>query len=1103
MRRIHKRRKFLCPNVPSAVLHREPLVKMLVDGIDLAIESDHIYKLVLLCAPAGYGKTTLLAEVAQRTQATCCWYMLDRADSDNATFLEMLIACIRHQFPEFGQEFDGIVESIRTSSLTGPASLHYFEELMEMVAATVDEEIEERCALLLCNYHEIASTSDVHHLINHLINYLPPHCAIVLESRAIPTIDLALLVARRQLLAVGKDQLRFSTQDMQALTTLQGRKALPEEEMQALVEMFDGWVTGLLLGTYQGGVPFASHAHCSQMSIGSSTMYVNRQALFAYMVHEVFKNERHLYHFLQENSVLEQMIPEWCNHLLSTSDAVTQLDYIEQQGLFVTRHGNGGEMFYTCYPILRDMLYEELQQKRPERFAELHRRASEILSEAQEYEKAIVHALIAGEEMFAAEIINEMVRPMLVKGYSEKITQWIDSLSFGVLARFPQILISRANVHLNHAETEQAIRLLDYAQAALDNPEATFEADLTPFIQAQILLHRSGAACNQGNYYQAQQLCKQCFPLLTADDKLLRGLAYSRLGQCASALGENQTAITCLQQALQIAGTDTKSRQAARFHNQLAVTYNVMGNYVLAEHHRSRAIHYYEHVHDKIGEVNSVIGMGYTKCCMGHFQEAEVFLVKALQLARKMGLRNCESYALLNLGEMYQGQNLYTQALPMFEDALALAKNVQDTYLTNSILCFLSLNYLLMNDIATAQLFMKQVELQKSGSRGYAVTFYTLICGTILLMQGEYQQACEHLSTVVSVSEATDDKLSLIPALLRLAVCQWKQENLVEMHRLIEKAVAIVVQESYAHIASHEIERFPVLRQVLQITPYTPCVETWFHLAARSENSLPQDIPEVSPIVVQKDASVVSIQALGEPAVIINGVPVTRWRMARSMELYFYLLDCQRPIRKEQIIDTLWPEVDDNIDQKLRSTVFYLRKAVGENSIISQAGTYSLDLTAQSHKQIYYDVSMFEQQYRIALKAREADTEDAMSEALKKMIELYQGDYVQSFYSNWCVARRDELRRYYLDARHQLAQIAWRREKFDESIVHWQHILAVDNCAEEAHHGVMRCYLRQGKRNLAVRQYQRCVEVLQEELAVEPGSFIQRLYQRIVTNSTT
>jgi two-component SAPR family response regulator len=244
------------------------------------------------------------------------------------------------------------------------------------------------------------------------------------------------------------------------------------------------------------------------------------------------------------------------------------------------------------------------------------------------------------------------------------------------------------------------------------------------------------------------------------------------------------------------------------------------------------------------------------------------------------------------------------------------------------------------------------------------------------------------------------------------------------------------------------------------------------------------------------------IQAFGEPAVFLNQQPITRWRMAQAMELFFFLLDSGRPMRKEQIITALWPQVDDQTNQTFHSTVYYLRKALNKAYIVSRGGTYSLDLSSFDENNVQYDVALFKEQYVRAKRSLTSESDLEARTALQTMVELYQGDYVQPFYNDWCSSSRDELRRIYLEARTHLARIAWRQEEFDESAVHWQHMLAMDNWIEEAHYGMMRYYMRTGKRSQALRQYQRCVEALQQVPGgAKPGSSIENFYQRITSNS--
>jgi two-component SAPR family response regulator len=219
--------------------------------------------------------------------------------------------------------------------------------------------------------------------------------------------------------------------------------------------------------------------------------------------------------------------------------------------------------------------------------------------------------------------------------------------------------------------------------------------------------------------------------------------------------------------------------------------------------------------------------------------------------------------------------------------------------------------------------------------------------------------------------------------------------------------------------------------------------------------------------------------------------------MARALELFFFLLDAGRSLRKEQIITALWPEADQQIDHTFYNTIYYVRKALGESCLVSENNTYILSLASASSRQVWYDVSRFQEEYAQAKQALSQEADAAARAALLAMLDLYRGDYLQPFYSNWCAFRRDELRTAALDAHFHLAQLAWKHEEWEESAQHWQQMVAVDPCREEAHAGLMRCYLRQGKRGLALRQYQRCRDSLRQELGIDPGPTLQHLYQRL------
>src|ERR1700753_649792 len=147
---------------------------------------------------------------------------------------------------------------------------------------------------------------------------------------------------------------------------------------------------------------------------------------------------------------------------------------------------------------------------------------------------------------------------------------------------------------------------------------------------------------------------------------------------------------------------------------------------------------------------------------------------------------------------------------------------------------------------------------------------------------------------------------------------------------------------------------------------------------------------------------------------------------------------------------------------------------------------------------VYYDVATFQKHYERAKEALIQHDHGQAKIFLYTMIDIYRGEYVQSFYSNWCLFQRDALRSAYLDAHSKLAKIFFQAEQWEESMKYWRQMLGVDHCQEEAHYGLMRCYTRLGKRSMALRQYQQCVQICQEELSASPGVAMSRLYQRLM-----
>lgn len=241
---------------------------------------------------------------------------------------------------------------------------------------------------------------------------------------------------------------------------------------------------------------------------------------------------------------------------------------------------------------------------------------------------------------------------------------------------------------------------------------------------------------------------------------------------------------------------------------------------------------------------------------------------------------------------------------------------------------------------------------------------------------------------------------------------------------------------------------------------------------------------------------------LGPFRISLNDDPVVNWPSGRGRALLKYLLvQHTRPTPRDVLMELLWPEADpDDARNSLNVAMHGLRQAfrsITDRPIVlfqREDTTYRLnpELT------IWLDVVEFE---RHIAAGRRAEEESLFADAVasyEQAASLYQGDFMaEDPYEDWPMLRREQLRLAYLDALERLGQIYFSQGQYGACATLCQHILARDNCREDAHCRLMRCYSRQGQHHLALRQYQACVKALSDELGVEPLAATVRLADQI------
>ena len=414
--------------------------------------------LVLVSAPAGYGKSTLVAQWLEACKTRCAWLSLGSEDSDLRVFLNYFIAAIRTRFPKACPE---------TDALLGAPDLPPLTILSERLSNDL-EAIREPFNLVLDDYHLIHGT-EVHTLLDDLLRYSPRALRLVIVTRRDPPISLAALRARGSLTEIGQEDLRFSGPETEAVLKEEANATLTAVSLKHLEKEMEGWVAGLHLLCLVLRNRRDHDAYLSQL--GGGIQHVNE-----YLVQEVLAQQSEVMQdCLLKVSLLDRFCAPLCEAIWSGSSDREErqivgrefIEAIQRANLFVISLDTSGEWF-RFHHLFQQLLERELKHRyNADQIAAIHARASQWLQAEGFIGEAIKHALASGDADGAAGIV-ERHRQAEFAGDRWHVAQgWLDMLPMEVKRSRPGLLISEASVAYSRWQLERVSAILPQVEALL------------------------------------------------------------------------------------------------------------------------------------------------------------------------------------------------------------------------------------------------------------------------------------------------------------------------------------------------------------------------------------------------------------------------------------------------------------------------------------------------------------------------------------------------------------------------------------------------------------------------------------------------------------
>lgn len=581
-------------------------------------------RLVLVSAPAGWGKTTLIAEwaAAETESRQFAWVSLDPADNDPVRFFAYVVEALRRAAPELDE---AAVDSLSTPGTT----------LVEVALPALVNEIEALSTpivLVLDDYHAIRS-SEIHEGVSFLVERLPPTLSLVLVTRFDPRLPLPRLRARGELTEIRAEELRFSAAEAATFLNEVLGLGLDESQVGRLHERTEGWAAGLYLAA------LSLRGRDDVEGFIGAFAGDNRHVV-DYLAQEVLENQpEHVREFLVRTSVLERLCGPLCDAVTGGSGSARMLADIERSNLFLVPLDTR-RRWYRYHRLFATLLRQELGQRDPELVPTLHRRALDWCRRQGEIPEAIQHAFAAGEISEASELIASHWNAYFNQGRLATVAGWLDALPAETLGADSRLSVARAWTLMDLGRLDEAGRWTETASEGVpeERPSEGGAATLR-------VVHRFKV----GDVGGANEAARRALALDWGEDLFGRTVATCLLGITLLLGGRAEEAATALGEALTL---------AEESENQLGTIY-ALGYLALLEAERGES----EEAERRAAAATSLsddpgraehfvtmvayLGRGKALAARGEVVGADAALGRAVELSRRGAGRLEAAYALL------------------------------------------------------------------------------------------------------------------------------------------------------------------------------------------------------------------------------------------------------------------------------------------------------------------------------------------------------------------------------------------------------------------------------------------------------------------------
>lgn len=1070
------RTKIIIPRRRTEILSRPRLLSILDNILDL--------KLVIVAAPAGYGKTSLLIDFAYHSQLPFCWFSIDDLDCDPQRFIAHFIAAIANSFPAFGEASRAALSNLDQDSLN-------LEPVVSAIINDVYENITEHFVFVLDDFHLVRDCRPIDGFINRLALEMSENCHFVIASRTLLTLpDLTLLVARSQVGGLSYEELAFLPEEIKRLFSVNYHQNISEKEASELVSQTEGWITGLLLTAQLSPKETTNRLRLARVSgIG----------LYDFLAKQVLEQQsEELKLFLKRTSLLEEFDANLCRRIFSRVQGIGDqdwqdlIDVVLRENLFVLPVDDE-TLHLRFHHLFRDFLQTCMRNERPEETLLIESQLVEYYEDSREWELAFSICSHIGDLERTIGIVHRAAPSMILGSRLPTLSTWLEVIPESIRKTRPELVSIQGTILMLRGDYTASLDLLNQAIEG-------FAAKSDAVELARTLIRRSSLHRLIGSYEnekadaeEAVKICRSSKGMDNLEAEALRavGLAFYHSGDIRNAL---VSLLLSLEKYNQL----SEEMDAAKVLLDIGLVYMVLGQLDEADEAYQKSLVYWQGSQNSLWQANLLNNIGMTRHMRGKFEEASVSFEKAISHARLALNPRLEGYSLTSLGDLYRD----IRALPEARRAYQLARQASKTVDDQALSVYLSLSEAslerLYGNLAEAEnLIVQAMQIAQRGGSRYEINLCKLENCVLRLTQSNFNELKENFSELIQyfaqegyhfeeirsryhqelallLIEKTEERENDLIDLITTHMDQWDRPLLI-----LFGSETVNFLDEHCRLEEGRTELSNFLSQVRQFEEILIPVRR--SIRRRSE-------------VVQFSTPKIAIRAFGK-AQVKNGdhvVLLSEWKTQLVRDLFFFILLHPDGVTKEEIGTAFWPDSTiDTLRVRFKNSIYRLRHALGSESISFIDEYYRFNRILDYD----YDVESFSQELVFAQNASEVNEK---INHLRQAISHYRGAYLPSIDYEWALIQREQYHRMFLTAVTELIGLLLKTQQYQSVLHYTDRAIAEDPSCEEAYRSAMMAYAELGDRPAISRTYEKCRTSLQKELDLEPANQTSELYRQLI-----